>query len=669
MSFHTTLIKMKSYFFLLFLFILSGIVAQNEKPADFGIKSKKALSLYLEGREQVRYRDHKKAAELFLEAIKLEPDFAAANYSLGEEYWLLRKYAESLPYLEKVATSPRAGSFPTIYCLLGETYFFAAKYDESVKAYEKYLANPKGARAYLDAANKNYPKAKFAAAEIKHPVKFVPQNLGSGVNTAGEEYLPFLTADDKILLFTSQRAENLGGYNAESRSYMEDIYTSEFNDEQWTEAKSLGAPINTDLDEGAASITQDGRIVFFAADYPSGFGGYDIYYTVLLNGKWTRPENLGPNVNSNAWDSQPFLSPDGKTLYFSSKRGGGLGGHDIWYCKWDNLKWLPAKNIGKPINTGGDEQCPFIHADGETMYFGSNFHPGFGENDLFVTQLVADSGWRQPKNLGYPINTPADEGNIFVNTKGTRAFIESRREGGFGGMDLYEFGMDPVIRPKISTFLRGVTRDSLTKAPIAANIKLIDVATGDTVRTMTAGKNDGKFLMSLPMNKEYAAFAEANGYMFSSQNFYLKDLPEYVYFDIIIDMMPIPTKPVLASTPVSTPETPVVMVLHNVFFGTGSYELKSESFIELDVLLSYLQKNPRLKIEIQGHTDNVGSEASNLELSQERANSVAAYLITKGISSDRITPMGYGESQPISTNDTAEGRAQNRRTAFSIVEF
>lgn len=660
---------MKSSFFLLLICLFGVALAQNEKPVDFGIKSKKAMNLYLEGREQVRYRDHKKAAELFAEAIKLEPDFAAANYSLGEEDWLLRKYAEAIPYLEKVAASSRAGQFPTLYCLLGEVYFFAAKYEESVTAYEKYLANPKGAKSYLDAANKNYPKAKFAAQEIKHPVKFVPQNLGSAVNTAGEEYLPFLTADDKILLFTSQRSENTGGFNAEYRSYPEDIYTSEYKEGQWTEAKNLGLPINTDKDEGAASITQDGRIVFFAADYPTGFGGYDIYYTVFSNGKWTRPENLGANINSNAWDSQPFLSPDGKTLYFSSKRSGGLGGHDIWYCKWENNKWSPAKNIGKPINTGGSEQCPFIHADGETMYFASNFHPGFGEQDIFVTHLVADSGWTMPKNLGYPINTPADEGNIFVNTKGTRAFIESRREGGFGGMDLYEFGMDPIIRPKVSTFLRGVTRDSLTKAPIAANIKLIDVETGDTIRTITASKNEGKFLMSLPMNKEYAAFAEANGYMFSSENFYLKDLPEDVYFDIMIDMMPIPVKPAITSTEPPKTETPVVVVLHNVFFGTGSYALKTESFIELDVLLSYLQKNPRLKIEVQGHTDNVGAEASNLELSQERANSVAGYLTSKGISPTRITAVGYGESQPIAPNDTPEGRSQNRRTAFRIMDF
>ncbi len=642
------------------MYLFAAVNAQNEKPAEFGIKSKKAMNLYLEGRKQVSYRDHKKAVELFLEAIKIEPDFAAANYSIGEEYWLLRKYAESAPFLEKVAASNKAAQFPTLYCLLGEVYFFAAKYDESVKAYDKYLANPKGARSYLDAAKRNYPKAKFAAEEVKHPVKFVPQNLGSGVNTAGEEYLPFLTADDKMLLYTSQRAENTGGYSAEARSYPEDIYTTEWKDGQWTEAKNLGLPINTDLDEGAASITQDGRVVFFAADYPTGLGGYDIYYTVLVNGKWTKPENLGENVNSYAWDSQPFLSPDGKTLYFSSKRPDGIGGHDIWYSKWEmgemgKLRWGKAKNIGKPINTGGSEQCPFIHADGETMYFASNAHPGFGEQDIFVTHLIADSGWTQPKNLGYPINTPADEGNIFVNTKGTKAFIESRREGGFGGMDLYEFGMDPVIRPKVSTFLRGITRDSLTKAPIAANIILIEVATGDTVRTMTAGKNDGKFLMSLPMNKEYAAFAEANGYMFSSNNFYLKDLPEDVYFDIIIDMPPIHKNQEI--------------VLKNIFFETKSYTLKPESFIELDVLLSYMQKNPRLKIEVQGHTDNVGSDASNLELSGNRAASVAAYLVEKGITPDRITSVGYGEVQPIATNDTPEGRAQNRRTTFRIVDF
>lgn len=651
-----------------FALIILNICVFAQKPSDFGIKSSKALKLYMEGKEWTRARDYVKAAELYKEAIKLEPTFADANFAAGEALWAKKKYEEAAPYFEAVKASSRADVFGQTNSLLGDCYFLSGQYANAIPCYEAFIQNPKGLKVHLENAQRNLPRAKFAAEAIQHPVDFSPINLGSNINSQDRDYLPFLTADDRTLLWTSHRPETTGGFNNEHRDYPEDIFFSEFKEGKWQAAVNIGAPINTADYEGAASITQDGKVVFFAADYPTGLGNYDLYFSTFANGKWTTPENMGESVNSNGWDSQPFLAPDGKTLYFSSRRSGGVGDKDIWFTKWENGKWSKAKCLTAPINTIGAEQCPFIHADGRTMYYSSDYHPGFGGDDLFVAYFDEKTGWSVPKNMGYPLNTAANEGNIFVNTKGTRGFINSDRPGGFGKDDLYEFILDADYRPQISTFLRGITKDTVSKKPVQARIKLVDVATGDTVRAMTSSKTDGKFLMSLPMNKEYAAFAEAPGYIFTSKNFYLKDLPEDIYFDISIDMIPIP-KPTPVSAPAVVPPTPVIVTLNNIFFTTGSYDLKPESFIELDLLKGYLQKNPKMKIEIQGHTDNVGTEDKNLALSQNRADAVRNYLLSEGIPAERITSVGYGETQPIAPNDTAENRAKNRRTAFQILEM
>lgn len=650
----------------LLLFCMNNAFGQKEKPSDYGIKSKKALDYFYEGKEWTRARDYLKAAESFKKAIELEPDFGDANFALGEALWAKKKYQEAIPYFERTKSSSRAAIFGTLNSLLGDCYYYTSQYENAAECYSIFLNEPKGLKVHLESAQKNLPKAKFAAEAMNHPVKFSPVNLGSNINSVGRDYLPFLTADDNTLLFTAHREETTGGFSLEHKDYPEDIYISEYKEGKWLPAQNIGPPVNTPDYEGAASITQDGKVVFFAGDYKNGLGNYDLYYSVRANGKWTTPVNMGPEVNSDGWDSQPFLAPDGKTLYFSSRRRGGVGEKDVWFTKWENGKWGKAQNLGTPINTAGNEQCPFIHADGRTMYFSSDYHPGFGGDDLFVS-YHDENGWKKPENMGYPLNTSANEGNIFINTKGTRGYINSDRPGGYGLDDLYEFLLDERFRPQISTFLRGVTRDSISRVPVQARIKLVDVQTGDTVRAMTSGKGDGKFLMSVPMNREYAAYAEAPGYIFTSKHFYLKDLKEDIYFDIAINLLPLPppTKP---TEPVK-PAAPVVVVLNNIFFDLGKYDLKKESYIELAVLLGYLQQNPKMKIEIQGHTDNTGSEESNITLSQNRAESVMNYLISKGIDPQRVSAAGYGESQPLAPNDTEEGRARNRRTAFQILEM
>lgn len=641
------------------LFLIGSLLLasplQAQKPKDFGIKSKKALNFYLDGIQQQRYRSWEEAAEMHQEAIALEPEFIEAHFRLGICLTVLHRFDEAIPHLETAqALSPN--SLGGIGYYLGQSYFFNEQYAEAITQYQAYLEEDRGGPTFIKTVELNLRKALFAKEAIKHPVAFQPVNLGPAINSKEDDTMPYLTADDQMLLFTSRRPGSTGGFSRVHKDYDEDFYVAIQAEDGWTKATNMGAPINTVRNEGAPSLSQDGRMLFFTmCNREDGFGACDLYLSFWNGTEWTEPRNLGPNINSEAWDSQPCISHDGKTLYFASNRRGGTGGSDIYYSEFVAGKWSEAKNIGAPINTEGDEDAPFLHADGVSLYFVSDYHNGFGNGDLFVSFKYGQNSWADPRNLGYPVNTAAEEGYIFVNAKGTKGYINSRRDGGMGKNDLYAFELDEAIQPQRATFLRGLTRDSITRAPVQARIRLVDVESGDTVRTLTSGRGDGRFLMSLPLEREYAAIVEAPRYLFASKNFYLKNLAKDTYFDLTIDLTPI--------------KKGRQVVLNNIFFESGSYELLKTSNTELRFLLHFMQQNRRMRIEIQGHTDDVGSKEDNQDLSQNRAASVRQYLIDQGIAPERITARGYGESHPIDSNDTDEGRAKNRRTEFKVLDL
>jgi len=632
----------------------SSFGQDKPKPSDFGIKSKKAMKLYLEGLQQAQWRNRLEAIDFFEQAVELEPNFAHAHYQIGVNAYVKKKYSDALDHLEKV-DEINSNDFKALDFFLGEAYFFNEQYDKSAVRLQDFLNSGAGRAVDQRKAKRTLRHANFAAEAINHPIKFEAVNMGENINTARDEYLPFLTADDEYILFTSKRPQSVGGFNRSLQDYSEDFFFSEKVDGKWTKAKNLGTPINTVENEGAASVTQDGKMIFFTAcNLPNGLGSCDIYFSRREGSKWTRPVNLGPSVNSESWDSQPCLSHDGKTLYFASGRVGGKGGRDIWYSTLIDGKWTDAKNLGAPVNTAGNEDSPFIHADDKTMYFSSDYHPGFGMQDLFVSHRDETETWSLPKNMGYPLNTVADESNIFVSASGKKGYINSDREGGRGMSDLYEFEMAPEVRPRLATYLRGLVVDSLTEKPLYARIQLIDVESGDTIRQVFSGKLDGKFLMSLPLDRDYAAYVETPGYLFTSKNFSLKSSIEAPYFDLLIEMKKL--------------RKDISIVLPNIFFDTGKWDLKETSEVELKFLLKFLRQNPKISVEIQGHTDDVGKVEDNLNLSQKRAEAVAAYLLEQGIEPYRLQAKGYGESQPVAGNITDEDRAQNRRTEIKIID-
>jgi outer membrane protein OmpA-like peptidoglycan-associated protein len=640
-----------SRWILLLLLLPLGCAAQKPKPADFGIKSTKALNAYLDAKQQEQYRDYKKAVEYYDEAIALEPEFGDAYLNKGACLYSLHKYKEAIPALEKSRDLMRVPN-PMMWYMLAECHFNTNDYASASENYSKFFAsNPRVPINVIETAKLHQKNSAFAAEAMKNPVKFDPVNMGESINSVGEEYLPCLTADESTIFFTSRRSENMGGYNAEYRDYLEDFYFSEFRDGAWKPAANLGAPVNTVQNEGAACFTPDGQYVYFTAcERNGGYGNCDIYVSKLEGTKWSPPVNLGPAINTTAWESQPCISQDGNTLFFASSRAGGKGGDDIWYAEKVNGQWQPAVNMGDVINTPGTENSPFLHSDGVTFYFSSDYHPGMGKMDLFLSRK-GDKGWGKPENLGYPLNSAAYESAIFVNAKGTTAYMNSTRDGGVGKGDLYYFELDPKIQPRYATFVRGFVREKGTSKALNAYVTFVNLATGDTIRSVQTNNASGKFLLTLPTEQDYAAFVDSRGYMFDSRNFTLRGgaLDRNTYFDLIIELDPIRER---ATT-----------VLRNVFFDTAQWTLKPESHAELDHLIQFLKLNSKVRIEVGGHTDDVGSDQDNQVLSERRAAEVKAYLVKGGIAESRLVAKGYGESKPISKED----RSLNRRTEFVIL--
>jgi outer membrane protein OmpA-like peptidoglycan-associated protein len=421
----------------------------------------------------------------------------------------------------------------------------------------------------------------------------------------------------------------------------------------------LSDKINTvKFNEGAQSISPDGKYLFFTGcNRPDGLGRCDIYVSRKEGNDWGKAINLGKIINTDYWESQPSISPDGSALYFVSNRPGGIGGYDIWKSNLTNEgKWMEPVNLGPQINTPYDENTPFIHADGKTLYFSSNGWPGFGDKDIFLSRITNDGQFSTPVNLGYPINTYNEEIGLIVTADGTEGLFSSNiKDGGFGDLDIYHFKLPEKVKPLPITYVKGIVRDRETKELLEANVLVIDLKTNNPVFNDYTSKETGDFLAVMPIGSEYSFNVEAEGYLFNSQNFQLAKANSNKPYEleILLDKIKVGNN----------------VTLYNIFFDTNKYELLPTSKIELDILIELLTSHPSLCIEIQGHTDDVGENKINETLSENRAKAVFDFLITNGIDKKRLTFKGYGETKPRSDNATEEGRKQNRRTEFIITKI
>lgn len=622
------------------------------------VPDKKAFNLFEQAKKAYDSHQYSKSLALLNEILISNSQFLDAYLLKSDIYQDLDSIDQQINAFEKIISiNPEKNS--KIYYLLGKAYYRLGRYELSGKAYQNYVMRSDAGNPLTIKANQGIVKCNEATDLVNNPVPFQLINLGSNVNSADDEYWPSITVDGKTLIFT-RLVSPKNSINIQTPVSQEDFYISNQIDGTWQTSTPFES-INTIYNEGAQSISSDGKLLFFTACTRSdGRGSCDIYFSRSKNESWSAPQNADEPINTGSWESQPSISANGESLYFVSNRVGGKGGMDIWKC---NLKgfsetgnpiWGKAVNLGDSINTPGNEMSPFIHSDGKTLYFASDYWPGLGGFDIFYARQKKDSLWSSPQNIGYPINSYKDEQGLVVDASGKNAYYSSDRPGS-NGMDIYSFELYRSARPTPVSYIKGKVIDDETGAPVCAKVELTDL---DNAKSVIRGEScweKGEFLMCLPLGKEYAFNVSREGYLFYSDNFQLKEKKE------IID-------PYILEIKMKKVKIGGAVVLRNVFFETGSHELLTESIVELQKLIDFLNLNKTVGIEIEGHTDNVGTELMNLKLSESRAKEVYDFLVNKGIDKNRMQFKGYGFSKPVSSNETAEGRAINRRTEFVIIK-
>jgi flagellar motor protein MotB len=640
------------YFIIISLIISIGAVTQNCYSQGFHTTSNKALKVYNEGVKAFDYLEFGRAENSYKEAISLDNNFYEAYMMLGELMAKQKRYTEA-SHNYRIAVKIDSLFFKPVFFNLANAEIMSGDYSNALIHYNVYLEQKGMSEKNKVVAKKCVQNCEFALIAMKNPVPFNPVSIGSSINTKDDEYWPSITADGQTLMFTRQPTsdDNYRSYKLRQ----EDFYLSYFSDNSWQKAFNAGAPLNTLQNEGAQTLSSNGNYMFFTAcDRPGGLGSCDIYFSAFNEGKWSEPTNLGAPVNTNYWESQPSISADGKTLFFSSSRRGGIGGKDLWFSRLNNKNiWTDPVNMGKNINSDGDEMSPFIHFDGKTLYFASDGRIGMGGFDIFMTRMKNDSTWTDPQNLGYPINTFADEMGLIIESGGQKAYFSTIRDN-LNGKDIFYFNLYESVRPSPVSYLKGRVYDKVTGKLLKADYELINLTTGlTTIKSSTDAT--GNFLVCLPSGNNYGINVSKTGYLFYSESFMFEG--QHTAVEPFIKK--------ISLNPIKVGEK---MILSNVFYEIDSWKLKKESISELNILSNLLSDNKDLIIEIGGYTDSTGSAEYNKVLSEKRALSVVDYLINNGISSDRLKYKGYGSTFQFGDNVTSEGRKLNRRTEAKIVE-
>jgi outer membrane protein OmpA-like peptidoglycan-associated protein len=631
-------------FLVLIVFFFVGYITKAQTYNPENIKGK-AVKLYAKAVTQIADGNLKEAIETLNKTIAADDNYLDAYLSLAGVYGEMKNYNNAVATYEKAFA--KDSSYTNIYKLpYSINLAGAGKFTEALQQINAFLTIPNITSKSINAANYRKRNYEFAIDyQKKHPnnnYSFEPVNLGDSVNTERSEYYPTVSISDSLLVFT--RMSNTG----------ENFVKSNFTNNHFTMAEIVEGSINNQALKGAATVSNDGEWLIFAGDFfEKGYGSYDLYISYSTPDGWSEPENLGDKINTPYWESAPSISPDSRTLYFSSDRPGGYGGRDLYMStRLPNGKWSYAVNLGPTINTVGNELYPYIHADNQTLYFTSDGLPGYGKTDLFITRKTSLDEWSNPENLGFPINTIEDEGSICISSNGLTAYYAADKADSRGGLDLYKFDLREDIRPFKTLFVKGTVYDAVSNKGIPCSVELVDNATKKTIMKITADEI-GKYFIPLPTGKDYTFIVNRKGYLYYSNLYELsKEKSDSTYIKDI------------ALQPVQLNAT---MVFKNVQFEKNAYNLLPVSTVELDKLVQLLTENPAIKLQINGHTDNTGNADDNLKLSTNRAKSVVDYLVSKNISATRLTYKGFGATKSIADNNTEEGKAQNRRTEFVVV--
>ena len=637
----------RTVFFLLLICSFSSLAQPT-----LSTKSNKAIELYTEA-DNFRVRgQHSQAIELLDDAISKDKKFVEAYYRLGLVYMTIKNFPKAIQNYEKgLSLTDDIKKQKVFWYDLGEAFLLTGQYDRAIEMLTQFVKVENQNKQKLDRANLMLKNAEFAIKNQAVKAKYQQRKLSDTVNRFAMQYFPVLTVDQQELIFTRR----LAGVGAEDD---EDLVIARKDPKgRWFSPVSISKNINSKFNEGTCTISADGRkLIFTSCTGRRGYGSCDLFESIKIGNDWSEPVNLGPNVNSYDWESQPSLSADGRTLYFVSDRRGGYGRRDIWYATLnDNGQWTKALNLGTPVNTQYEEYSPFIHVNGRTLYFASNGLVGFGGFDLFFSEKL-ENGWSLPENVGSPINDHEDQFSLFITADGKKGYYshEEMTPSGIPMGRLYEIQIPENQQVKYkSNYVKGVVKDKKTGKELKARIELFDINKNAIVSLVNSDSISGEYLMVLTQGSEYALYVNKKGYLFQSLNFNYSDVTDFEPLIINIDLEPA--------------EKGSVSVLKNIFFEVDKFDLKEKSITEIEKIVQFLVENPSIQVEISGHTDNTGNDSYNQQLSEKRAKSVYSYLLSKGILQQRLTSKGYGASHPITSNDTEQGRQQNRRIEFTVL--
>lgn len=654
--------------------------AENTKNACPEPEDQKAVELYKKGTDKKKYKKPERL-KFLQEALNIEPGYAAANLALGNEI-IVKCKLDNLPFssarqyfLAAVKACPKIHSQPYYY--IGFSYYEDAQNDSAIKWLREFLKftdddETKFSKDYQFEQYQSKEMIKAAKKETelrKKVVPFSPKVLAT-ISTGQNEYLPYLSPDETIFLFTrTTSAQSKDRVYATDREKEVFMIARKQKDGVWDKGEPMEWPFNENSNEGGACLTIDNKHLFYTISKMEGGAqpNADIYYSDQIDGAWSEIRKV-PNINDPVyWDSQPSISADGTTLYFASDRPGGFGKVDIWKSERDpaTRQWKKPVNLGPKINTPGIEKCPFIHSDSETLYYSSDGLYGFGGLDIFYVRKDDKGDWLEPENIGSPINSDADDAGFFVSTDGKYGYFcsysnEGKVRGqGIGKYDVYYFDLYKEARPEAVTFVSGQVKTPEGDAPRANHIavEVKDPKTNAKTKAVVDSVT-GEYVAAINLKKfkdEVVITTRVSDHSFVSEKISIKGAS-------------FAASPPPKTLTVERVETGKSFVINNIQYATGAADLYPESYVTLDEFADYLKENATFKVEIQGHTDNVGNDADNLALSQKRAANVKKYLETKGIRPARITAKGYGASKPVAGNNTVEGRAQNRRTEFLVLE-
>ncbi|WMN12581.1 OmpA family protein [Marivirga salinae] len=684
--------------FLISVLFVSQVKAQEPNPelakeflltAEEILKETKALN---------------QAVEMYKLAAEADPNNVEANYKTGDTYLQITDKAKATQYLLRAYQLDSDYKFDMLY-KIGHAYQYGYEFDNAIEYYKKYKQKLENNTGYSGAdktpmseVDRRIDESNTGKKLMDDPVNYSITNVGTAINSELWDYGPVVNADETVMIFTSRRGPDQGNLNEnvfDDNFYYEDIFISKKSGGEWQPAENIGPVVNTKYHDSNFGFSPDGKTLYIYSDEGNG----DVYYTNNLSeDTWSEPLGLSDNINSSGYNEKSVSqSADGKTLFFASNRPGGYGGFDIYYSTKNRKdEWGPSKNLGRVINTEGDEDGPFIQYDGKTLYFSSTAHNGMGGFDIFKSEYdSASNEWSNPENLGYPLNTPDDDIYFVMTKDGKTGYYATVREEGMGYNDIYRVkigGSEDKTDKKVASKKANVDEgeneseekevekvdvvesqeDEVdTGAPVKVMVRVVDASNNqsiestvklkgqaDNINVPSESENNGiyTFVIIRDAATDFMLSAEKPGYIFANKR-------------INVPASKGEEQTIRITLSLSKPEVGTSKTLRNIFFEFGKATFTSESYEELNKMVSFLEANPQVNVEIAGHTDNIGSDSVNKKLSQQRANKVVEYLTGKGIDRRRLNAVGYGEERPIVSNDDeVMGREINRRVEFIVKE-